>query len=285
MTSLRRRCSLLVFGWLLCATLITGVAAPVASASSGERSLEEQLLGQINAERKARQLPPLSIDVGLVGASQNWAASMATRVGLVHSRDGQAEIIARGSRTGQITDAWMRSTGHRNLIVDPNLNRAGVGVRCDATGQMWAVVQFTRADTSLGTLRSSAPSPVITPSINGSGCGSAVTEPSVQRLYMAYFARSSDRAGLDYWVGQMQRGTALVSVSDAFAGSSEFTSRYGALDHRNFVKLVYVNVLGREPDAAGYSYWVGLLNRGMPRGEVMIGFSESLEFRNRTGIH
>jgi hypothetical protein len=261
------------------------VSASPASAATGEQLLEQQLLSQINHERAARGLPAMAVDVGLVGASEAWAGTMAGKASLYHSSDGRAEIIARGTWTGQITDAWMRSSSHRNLIVDPNLVWAGVGVRCDGNGQMWAVVQFLRADTSLGTLKSSAASPIVTPSDTGSSCGTDTMQPSVQRLYVAYFRRASDPSGLSYWVSQLAQGSSLVGVSDAFAGSSEFQSLYGNLGNRDFVRLVYVNVLGREPDQAGYNYWVGLMNRGLPRGQVMIGFSESQEFRARTGIY
>ncbi len=82
----------------------------------------------------------------------------------------------------------------------------------------------------------------------------------------------------------MIAGTTLSSVSDNFASSGEFQTMYGSLSNRDFVRRVYLNVMGREPDAAGYDYWVGLLNRGTRRGEVMVGFSESAEFRVRTGI-
>lgn len=45
---------------------------------------------------------------------------------------------------------------------------------------------------------------------------------------------------------------------------------------------VYRNVLGRAPEAGGYDYWVDQLGRGMIRGELMIYFSDSDEFRTRT---
>ncbi len=285
MTPLRHRCTLSVVAWLSFVAVLFGVSAAPASAASAEQVLEEQILGQLNAERAARGLPAFTADPGLAQASENWAGSMASQATMVHSTDGRAEIIARGFRTGQITDAWMRSSGHRNLIVDPNLRWAGVGIRCDAAGQMWAVVQFNRADTSIGTLSSSAASPVATPSTSGSGCGTASSSPTIQRLYAAYFRRASDQAGLDYWVGRIQAGASVASVSEAFAASAEFQATYGRLSNRDFVRLIYVNVLGREPDQGGYDYWVGLLNSGRARGEIMVGFSESNEFRTRTGIY
>ncbi|MBP6597953.1 MAG: trypsin-like serine protease [Giesbergeria sp.] len=103
----------------------------------------------------------------------------------------------------------------------------------------------------------------------------------VVRLYTAYFKRLPDYEGLTYWVNRMHPGSGmglgLVQVSDAFAQSNEFVLTYGQLSHTAFISRVYQNVLGRDPEAEGYAYWMGRLSAGMPRGEVMLGFSESAE--------
>ena len=103
------------------------------------------------------------------------------------------------------------------------------------------------------------------------------------RLYQAYFLRGPDRSGFQYWLSLRSTGTTLSSVSQAFADSGEFASRYGSLNDEQFVDLVYRNVLGRSPDAGGRSYWVGLLQSGATRGTVMAGFSESSEYITKTG--
>jgi len=106
------------------------------------------------------------------------------------------------------------------------------------------------------------------------------------RLYTAYFQRVPDYAGLMYWFDRMYpisgTATSLAQVSDAFAQSSEFVNIYGPLDNAGFIMRVYQNVLGRNPDTAGYTYWLGQLNAGMPRGQVMTAFSESTENQNAT---
>jgi hypothetical protein len=52
------------------------------------------------------------------------------------------------------------------------------------------------------------------------------------------------------------------------------------LNNEQFVTLVYNNVLGRAPDAGGLAFWKGQLDAGsMTRGQVMLGFSESAEYR------
>jgi uncharacterized delta-60 repeat protein len=101
----------------------------------------------------------------------------------------------------------------------------------------------------------------------------------VMRLYLAYFLRFPDYAGLQFWVG-FSATNPLTSISDAFASSPEFAARYGSTTDAEFVDLVYRNVLGRAPDAAGASFWEQQLASGArTRGEVMLAFSESEEFR------
>jgi hypothetical protein len=101
----------------------------------------------------------------------------------------------------------------------------------------------------------------------------------VVRLYFAYFNRLPDYTGLMYWVNSMIAGGDLAVVSQAFATSPEFQNTYGGLDDGAFVDLVYWNVLGRAPEASGRSYWIGQLGAGLSRGALMIGFSESAEYR------
>lgn len=106
----------------------------------------------------------------------------------------------------------------------------------------------------------------------------------VARLYFAYFRRIPDYGGLQYWIGRYRTGTAMGDISQAFAGSQEFVNTYGALDNTQFVTLVYQNVLGRAPDAAGLAFWVGELASGArDRGTVMLNFSESPEYRGIIG--
>ena len=42
-------------------------------------------------------------------------------------------------------------------------------------------------------------------------------EAQIGQLYVGYFNRSPDPAGLTYWVGQLNNGVALTSIADSFA--------------------------------------------------------------------
>lgn len=106
----------------------------------------------------------------------------------------------------------------------------------------------------------------------------------VTRLYIAFFQRIPDTAGLLFWADRFRRGTPLETVSQNFASSFEFQQRYGSLEDAEFVTLVYDNVLGREPDPDGLSFWTSRLELGLSRGRLMTAFSESSEFRSRSGV-
>jgi Ca2+-binding RTX toxin-like protein/nitrogen fixation protein FixH len=104
----------------------------------------------------------------------------------------------------------------------------------------------------------------------------------IVRLFNAYFGRLPDQSGLDYWAGKYRSGVALNTISASFAGSGEFKNKYGALSNRDFVLLIYKNVLQRNPDASGVNYWTGKLDKGTSRGVVMTNFSESSEYLRKT---
>ncbi len=110
----------------------------------------------------------------------------------------------------------------------------------------------------------------------------ANVDPAV-RLYAAFLGRIPDRAGLEFWLDRRRSGAwTLNRMADHFAGSSEFRSRYGALSNRAFVSRIYTDVLGRSADPAGVAFWTAQLDqRRRSRGAVMVGFSDSGEYRRK----
>jgi hypothetical protein len=58
--------------------------------------------------------------------------------------------------------------------------------------------------------------------------------------------------------------------------------KYGALTNQQFVTQIYTDVLGRPADADGVKYWTARLDSGArTRGTVMVGFSESSEYKRK----
>lgn len=106
---------------------------------------------------------------------------------------------------------------------------------------------------------------------------------SIARLYQATLGRHPEEYGLMSWRARMDDGLSLYDIVPGFLNSTEFASIYGATSNADFVNLLYHNVLGRGPDAEGFAHWTSHLDQGIEnRVQVVIGFSESLEFRLNT---
>ena len=105
------------------------------------------------------------------------------------------------------------------------------------------------------------------------------------RIYKAAFDREPDFAGLGYWIAQMDKGMDLIEVSARFVDSKEFRDLYGTNStNAQFLSKLYQNVLGRDPEIAGYNWWLNELNTNpsKTKAKVLADFSESGE--NQTGV-
>jgi Ca2+-binding RTX toxin-like protein len=106
---------------------------------------------------------------------------------------------------------------------------------------------------------------------------------AVYRLYKATLNREPDSEGLVGWLGSLDTGEQTIQMeARGFVESAEFRNTYGALSNSQFVTLLYRNVLGREPDQGGLSAWSNALDQGASRADVVVGFSNSSEFREST---
>ncbi len=104
----------------------------------------------------------------------------------------------------------------------------------------------------------------------------------VFRLYWAFFDRKPEVGGAKYWVRRYDQCASLLDITWSFGNSTEFVNTYGSLSDRDYVTLVYANVLDRTPDEKGYTYWLELLSSGsLDRSGLMLYFSLGDEFRRR----
>jgi Ca2+-binding RTX toxin-like protein len=99
------------------------------------------------------------------------------------------------------------------------------------------------------------------------------------RLYQAAFNRAPDKAGLGFWINQIEHGLTLEQAAQSFMQSSEFKNMYGAdISHQALVEKFYQNVLHRSGDAEGQHFWSGLLdNHQATPAQVLAAFAESAE--------
>jgi len=86
----------------------------------------------------------------------------------------------------------------------------------------------------------------------------------VQQLYVAYFGRPADPAGLDYWMDTLA-GNAVTpdAISRSFADSQEYRDNYSHMDSRTVVTKIYDHLFGREAETVGINYWADLIDRGV----------------------
>lgn len=92
---------------------------------------------------------------------------------------------------------------------------------------------------------------------------------SATQLYLGFFGRQPDVAGLYYWSSQISQGITPLQVANHFAESQEFAQHFSQLSAAEQVYLVYQNVLERAPDAEGLDYWTLQLQSGRPIGDVV----------------
>jgi len=99
------------------------------------------------------------------------------------------------------------------------------------------------------------------------------------RIYKAAFDRAPDLGGLGFWINALDNGASLTSMASGFTNSVEFESLYGSNNtNKDFVNLMYNNVLDRDADEGGYDFWLGHMDSGaVSREQLLMDFSESNE--------
>lgn len=113
----------------------------------------------------------------------------------------------------------------------------------------------------------------------------------IGQLYVGYFGRAADPAGLDYWVNRFNDGMSLLAIANSFAVQPEATSLYSYLaapslgDPRSFIVAIYSDLFNRTPDAGGLAYWVDQLTvHGTPPGQMVLDVISGAQGADRTTI-
>jgi len=82
----------------------------------------------------------------------------------------------------------------------------------------------------------------------------------LQSLYIAYFGRPADAAGVTYWTPIIDGETSFDEIAGRFMDSDEFTAT--SSDLNDVVTAAYANGLGREAGADEVAFWVGQIEAG-----------------------
>jgi uncharacterized protein YkwD len=174
--AIRVRDGMLRFALILSTTLFTplpGVAAGAAGAGTptamtpppSATVAEQYLLNEANRSRAAHGLAPLRHDATLAQAARFHAVQMAEHADISHQFPGEPDLMQRGSQAGVrfslitenvaespdssiIHDLWMRSAGHRENLLDPEVDSIGIAV-VSRGNRVYAVEDFASTVESL----------------------------------------------------------------------------------------------------------------------------------------
>lgn len=101
----------------------------------------------------------------------------------------------------------------------------------------------------------------------------AVTSAQVQELYVGLLGRAADKAGLDYWVGQLNATGSTLTLENLRANfvneQPEYAATYGNLARADLVKAIYTNLFERTPTAEEVNYWA---NGSVSADQMVVAF-------------
>ncbi len=99
----------------------------------------------------------------------------------------------------------------------------------------------------------------------------------VEQMYVGTLGRGPDASGRGFWISQLQSGMSVAKMAALFYGSPEYLAAEGNQVDR-WISDLYSELLIRNPDRGGLSYWVGEVNR-TNAGSVALRFYQSDESR------
>lgn len=147
------------------------------------------------------------------------------------------------------------------------------------------------------------PAPVRTAAMSGSSAQqltAAAYYDMIQHIYVAYFGRPADPAGLDFFAnGYLGAGAAteirgvaesyatnaaVAALVDAFANSAESAALYPGTNEV-FINAIYRNLFNRDADPDGLAFWANAINSGaMTRANAAISIMAGAQNADATII-
>jgi hypothetical protein len=99
----------------------------------------------------------------------------------------------------------------------------------------------------------------------------SLTQQAFTKLYLAYFGRAPELSGLAFWVKQRESGKTFDELSDSIFSLDVVRAIYpSSQSDSDFVKAIYQNIFGRDPDQGGLAFWTDFLNSGQERSHVIM---------------
>lgn len=107
----------------------------------------------------------------------------------------------------------------------------------------------------------------------------AEAQETVQAMFVAYYARPADPAGMTYWKEQLLAAKGdPAAISQAFGDSAEFLAVYGGLSDSELISRLYQQLFSRAPDVQGLAFYLDQLQSGaMSPADIAMGIARGAQ--------
>lgn len=107
-----------------------------------------------------------------------------------------------------------------------------------------------------------------------------LTYAFVERMYTTALGRGYDEEGKQYWASELSN----FNITGEQCGASFFLSpemEGYKLSDKDFLGRLYTTFMNREADSDGEAYWLSQMSAGVPRADIVFGFTRSPEFTDK----
>lgn len=94
---------------------------------------------------------------------------------------------------------------------------------------------------------------------------------ALTKLYLAGFNRAPEKGGFAYWSSLLKGGQTMDAIVKTVFSLPIVKAIYpDSMSDGDFLSVIYQNIFGKHPDAAGLAYWLTLLADGRERGTLVM---------------
>ncbi len=92
---------------------------------------------------------------------------------------------------------------------------------------------------------------------------SSESRQTVQSMYVAYYGRPGDPAGVAWWADQLEiNGGDLSQIINQFGNSDEYLERFSGISTQSLIESLYTQMFGRAAESAGRDWWAQQIDGG-----------------------
>lgn len=109
-------------------------------------------------------------------------------------------------------------------------------------------------------------------------------EAQLYRIYLGLLDRLPDQLGFNWWLNRYSQDASFDELILGFYNSQEFieladSNQDGLISNRELLDHLYINVLGRDADVEGYTWWLNTIeNQSVSHSNVIFSFTQSEEY-------